>query len=88
MNVVQRQKWPWARDSFLDEPANPSVAEPDAQREHQNAYDSARAAFPDQQYTQKDEGGDKERIAADKRHDFVEKGIACGLINEPKNINV
>jgi len=88
VDIGQGQKWARSRDDFLDEPADPSVAESDGQREHQNAGDSSRATFPDENKTDYDQGWKKKGIAAEKRHDFVEKRITSGLINEAKSIDV
>jgi len=88
MDIVQGQKWPRPRDNFLDKPTNPSVAESDGQCEHQYANDSSGAPFADEKKTEYYQGWKKKRIAADKGHDFVEKSIASGLMNEAKSIDV
>jgi hypothetical protein len=88
VDIAQGQKWPRARDNFFEEPANPTVTEPDAYGQHKNANDSSRAAFADEKDAQDDERRKEKRIAADNRHDLIEKRIASGLINEPKGIDI
>jgi hypothetical protein len=72
VDIGQGQKWARSRDDFLDEPTDPTVAESDGQREHQNANDASRATLPDEKKTECNQGWKKKRIAAQKRHDFIE----------------
>jgi hypothetical protein len=73
---------------MLDGVANEGVPEPDHQHQEGDTDQPAQAPFPDQQQSRQDQDGDEESIAAEERHDAIQKRMAQPLVDKPKKIGV
>ena len=88
VDIGDVEEWTRTGDGLFNGVAYEGIAEGDGQDEHEDTQTSPDTAFPAEQKTNENQDRGKVRVAADKRHDFIKKGVAQRRIDEVEQSDV